>query len=79
MRLDWPVHAPLDSYEARFIDWFGLPLRMRVPLQLQPVGSAQQLTTEIALAPMARGDYVLELTSRAGAVTETRLLALRVR
>jgi hypothetical protein len=52
---------------------------MRLPLKYQEVGAAHQLTAEIALAPMARGDYVIELTARAGAVTETRLLALRVR
>ena len=79
VRLDWPVFAALDSYEARLIDRFGLPLRLRVPVQYQQVGSAHQLTAEIAFAPLARGDYVIELTASAGPVTETRLLALRVR
>ena len=79
VRVDWPALAPLDAYEARFIDRFGLPLRLRVPVQYQPVGNGHQLTAEIAFAPLARGDYVIELTATAGAVSETRLLALRVR
>jgi len=79
VRLDWPTYARLDAYEARLIDRFGLPLRLRVALQSQQVGTAYQLTTEIAFAPLARGDYVIELTASAGPVTETRLLALRVR
>jgi hypothetical protein len=79
VRLDWPVFAALDSFDARLLDRFGLPLRVRVAVREQQAGGARQLIAEIPFAPLGRGDYVVELTSTAGPVTETRLLALRVR
>lgn len=79
VRLDWPVFVKLDSYAARLLDRFGLPLRARVNVTEQQVGAARQLVGELSFAPLGRGDYVIELTSTAGSVTESRLLALRVR
>ena len=79
VRLDWPVFAALDRYEARLIDRFGLPLRTRVKVEPQDAGINRRLVSEITLAPLGRGDYLIELTAAAGGVTETRLLALRVR
>jgi hypothetical protein len=79
VKVDWPVAKRLESYEARLLDRFGLPLKFRVPLQEQEVGQGTHLVTEVALAPLGRGDYIIELTATAGPVTETRLLALRVR
>jgi VWFA-related protein len=79
VKVDWPVTKRLDSHEARLLDRFGLPLKFRVPLQEQEVGQGTHLVTELALAPLGRGDYIIELTATAGSLTETRLLALRVR
>ena len=79
VRLDWPVFAALDRYEARLFDRFGLPLRTRVTVEPQDAGSNRRLISEISLAALGRGDYLIELTATAGGVTETRLLALRVR
>jgi VWFA-related protein len=79
VRLDWPVFKALDRYEARLIDRFGLPLRTRVKVEPQDVGVNQRLVSEISLAPLGRGDYLIELTAAAGVVSETRLLAIRVK
>lgn len=40
---------------------------------------AATIVTEIVLAPLGRGDYILEITAGAGAVSETRLLAIRIK
>ena len=79
VRLDWPVFAALDRYEARLIDRFGLPLGTRVKVESQDAGVNRRLVGEITLAPLGRGDYLIELTAGAGAVSETRLLAIRVK
>ena len=79
VRVDWPVFAALDRYEARLVDRFGLPLRTRVKVEPQDAGVNRRLVTEIVLAPLGRGDYIIELTAGAGAVSETRLLGIRVK
>ena len=79
LRLDWPVFAALDKVEARLLDRLGLPLSLRIPIKQQETSAGPRLSAEIGFAPLGRGDYVLELTASAGAVTETRVLALRLR
>jgi hypothetical protein len=79
VRLDWPVFKALDRYDARLIDRSGRPLRARLKVEPQDAGVNRRLLSEILLAPLGRGDYLIELTAAAGAVTETRLLARRVR
>lgn len=78
VKVDWPINRPLDSYEARLLDRFGLPLKFQVKMQELEVGQGRHLASELSLASLGRGDYLIELMATAGAVTETRLLALRV-
>ena len=49
VRLDWPVFAALDRYEARLIDRFGLPLGTRVKVESQDAGINRRLVGEITL------------------------------
>ena len=79
VRLDWPVFAALDRYEARFIDRFGLPLGTRVKVESQDAGVNRRLVGEITLAPLGRGDYIIELTAVTAGAAETRLLGIRVK
>jgi hypothetical protein len=37
------------------------------------------LSVELPLAPLARGEYLVELVARRAALSERKLLALRVR
>jgi len=78
-RVDWPILQPLQSHEVRLLDRFGLPLKFKVNTQELEVGQGRRLVADLTLAPLGRGDYLLELTATTGAVSETRLLALRVR
>jgi VWFA-related protein len=78
LRLEWPVLGPVDAFEARLLDRFGLPLKFRVAVEDQPVLNARRLVATLSFASLARGDYVVELAAHAGAEKETHYLALRV-
>jgi len=79
VKLDWPALGDVDKYDARLLDTFGQPLRL--PIAVQEYGDApnRHLMAEIALAPLNRGDYVVELTAASGQAIEQRLTAFRVR
>jgi VWFA-related protein len=77
IRAEWPVLAPLDRREARLLDQKGRPLPVELPLADDPAKRA--LVVEMSLSGLPRGDYLIELTAGAGAVTERKLLALRIR
>jgi hypothetical protein len=79
VRLDWPVSRDVDKYDARLLDQFGQPLQTRPQLQAQDGSPIRHLVSEISLAPLARGDYVIELTVAAGDKIEQKLIALRVK
>jgi len=79
VRLDWPVSRDVDKYDARLLDQFGQPLQTRPQLQSQDASPVRHLVSEISLAPLGRGDYVIELTVAAGEKIEQRLIAIRVK
>jgi hypothetical protein len=71
---------PLDQRTARVLDRRGQPLALNVTVAESPGAqtSLPSVTADVLLAPLAEGDYVLELTAGAGAQTERRLMAFRV-
>jgi hypothetical protein len=79
IRLDWPVARDVDKYEARLLDQFGQPLQARPELQALDASPVRHLVGELALAPLGRGDYVVELTVAAGEKIEQKLTAFRVK
>src|SRR3954453_1264566 len=79
MRLDWPVLAPIEDVDARILDKNGLPLKHRINVVMQEAADGAHAASELSLSPFARGDYVIELTVKAGAKTETKLLAFRMK
>ena len=79
VRFDWPLLAPVDRFSARLLDRFGEQLKMDIDVESQEVGNGRRLESNITLSPLGRGDYVIELTVTAGATTERKLLAFRVR
>ena len=79
LRLDWPLAAGVDKYAARLLDQFGQALQTRPDLQAVDTSAGKHLLGEMALAPLARGDYVVELTIAAGEKVEQKLTAFRVR
>jgi hypothetical protein len=79
LRVEWPVLAPLDRRAARLLDRKGQPLSIALPVSENDLGSRRVLVTELALAPLTRGEYLVELVASGAAATERKLLALRVR
>jgi hypothetical protein len=78
LRLEWPVLGSVDRYQARLLDRYGLPLEFKIAVDEQPVLDGRRLIATVALAPLGRGDYVIELTATAGGDTERHFLAFRV-
>jgi VWFA-related protein len=78
LHLEWALVGPLDSHVARLLDRRGQPLAVNVTLAEPPAGDRPTLVGDVSLAPLAPGDYLVELVvGRAGA-TERHLVAIRV-
>jgi len=78
VHLDWPLQRTLDRREARLLGRNGQPMAVTVTLTEREVEGRPMLGLDAILAPLAPGDYVIEVTGTAGGVTETRLIAIRV-
>lgn len=78
LRLEWPVLGPVERFEARLLDRYGLPLKFRLNVEDQPVLGTRRLVASLSFASLARGDYVLELMAASGGTKEAHYLALRV-
>lgn len=74
LRLEFPILKPLDGQTARLLDRKGQPLD--VPVSINTAGAA--LVAEVNLAPLSIGDYVVEVTAKAGQASEQRFTAIHV-
>jgi hypothetical protein len=77
LRNEWPALAPIDRREARILDRAGTPLPVSVLAEVHSAGGPA-LAVDVALAPLAAGDYVVELIASAGDTSERKLLAFRI-
>ena len=77
IRVEWPVLAALDRREVRLLDRTGKPLPVELPLAEDPATRA--VVVEMSLSGLGHGDYLIELTAGAGAVKDTKLVAIRIR
>ena len=79
LKLDWPLLAPIDRFETRLLDRLGQRLRHGIKSVEQDGAGGRHIVAEMSFTALGRGDYVIELAATAGAVTERKLLAVRVR
>jgi VWFA-related protein len=79
MRVEWPVADGVAQYDVRLLDQFGHPLQMRPDVRPQDTSAGKRLIADLSLAPLGKGDYVVELTVKAGDTTEQKLTAFRMR
>ena len=79
LRLDVARLAAADV-QARVLNRTGQELALPVSITDTPAADDQpaRAVAELALAPLAAGEYVVELTATAGARTETRTYAFRL-
>jgi VWFA-related protein len=80
VHLEWPVLTPLDSRTVRVLDRRGQPLPLNVTVTERPAegGGGPVLAADVNLAPLAPGDYLIEVTAGAGGQTVRRLVAIRL-
>jgi len=77
VRFEWPVLAPFDRRGARLLDRKGNPTTLNISLH-ESTDPGRILVGEFALAPLGRGDYLVEVTASGAGTTERKLTALRV-
>jgi VWFA-related protein len=78
LRLEWNAPGPLDSRAARLLDRRGAPLALDVPIEDVERDGGRRVAVEFALAPLAEGDYLIELAAGRAGQTARRLVAFRV-
>ena len=77
IKIEWPVLAPLDRRQVRLLDRTGKPLPVDLPLAEDTARSV--LIVDMSLSGLPHADYLIELTAGAGGVTDSKLLAIRIR
>ena len=78
VRVDWPVLGALDSQEARLLDKKEQPLAVPVAVAVRDDEGSKVVSAELSLAPLSIGEYLIEVTAKAGPTVERKLVAIRV-
>lgn len=78
VRIEWPALAAIDSHEARLLDRKGQPLDVPVVVTTRNARGSTVLAADLNLAPLSIGDYLIEITVKAGTMSERKLVAIRV-
>lgn len=76
VHLELPVAEGVEGGEGRLLDRNGQPLGIPVTIAVRTDADTNQrfITADLALAPLAPADYIVEIGTREGG-TETRVLA----
>jgi hypothetical protein len=78
MHVEWTLAKALDDRTARLLNRRGEPLAVPVALTERADGDRMVLAADLTLAPLADGDYVIEVTASSGGGKIQKLLAFRV-
>jgi VWFA-related protein len=80
LRLELPVAPGTNAVSGRLLDKTGQPLQVPVAVGQRTDDPTGQLwiTADVTLAPLAAGDYAIELTTSAGGETRQTIAAFRV-
>ncbi len=78
VRLDVPLAATVDSVSARVLDRRGEALAVPATVTQREDNGVRLATAEVALAPLAAGDYLIEVAARRGDRQEKILAAIRI-
>lgn len=78
VRFEWPVLQPRVEHSVRMLDRAGTPLTMAIATAIRDTAGQQRIVADVNLAPLSNGDYLVEISGRAGETTERHLLAIRV-
>jgi VWFA-related protein len=80
VRLEWPVRGTLADIEAQVLDRTGKPMALPVALTAREDAAAGVTwqTADLAVAPLAEGEYAVRLRGRQGEASCDALVAFRV-
>jgi len=78
VHVEWTLAKPLDDCTARLLSRKGDPMPVPVTLTERTDGDRLVLAADVVLAPLADGDYVIELSATGGGGKIQKLLAFRV-
>jgi hypothetical protein len=78
VHVEWARLADIDRREARLLGRDGKPLAVPVTVTEREVGGQVFVAADVNLAPLADGEYALELVVGGGGETERRVIAIRV-
>ena len=78
LRVEWPVSAPLDDRVARVLDRKGAALPLPAAATEVDGPAGRVVNVDLNLAPLAEGDYLIELAAGKAGQTERALMAFRV-
>ncbi|MEO8482688.1 MAG: VWA domain-containing protein [Acidobacteriota bacterium] len=78
IHVEWRTIAELDGRTARVLDRNGQPLPLGAAVTERVVDDKRTVAVDVNLAPLAEGDYVIELTTQKGSESATSLVAFRV-
>jgi hypothetical protein len=78
VHIEWPIAAALDQRIARLLGRDGRPLVVPVNLTERDQNGRRMLAADLNLAPLAPGDYVIELVAGAGTSEVRRYIPIRV-
>ncbi len=78
IRVEVARAGEVETSAARVLDRTGRPLSIPVKTGSQTVGESSWLLAEAALAPLAAGEYLLEVEATGGGRTERVLAAFRI-
>ena len=78
LRVEWPIGQPLTARSVRVVNRSGQPMVVQSTVTERPEGDASRLVVDVVLAPLAPGDYVVEVTVEAAGEARRSLVAFRV-
>jgi VWFA-related protein len=78
VRVEWPVMQPIENPAVHLLDRAGTPLTVPITVTVRDSAGRPVVSTDLALAPLNKGEYVIELIGRAGVHNERQLIAIRV-
>lgn len=78
IHVEWPVAGPLDRREGRLLGKDGRALALPVNLTERSPNGKAVLAADVNLAPLAPGDYVIEVVAGIGGDEARRYIPIRV-
>jgi VWFA-related protein len=78
IRVDMPLAGSVEAVAAQLLDRKGQPLPVPVTTEQREEEGRRFVAAELALAPLAPGDYLIEMSVRRGDRTDKVLTAFRI-